>query len=76
MRAFDEICRLNPRVKEMLMEADLNAEEQLLIFKQNADPFWGSGIPIHEQVRQLEAALRNHLKQYPPLTARPRRGRL
>lgn len=76
MRAMDELCRLNPRLRPLLMEAELDAESQLAILKENASVFgsWVDPEALNRGAVEVERAIRNYLKQYPPLTRRPRRG--
>lgn len=77
MDAFDELCRLNPRLRELMLQIPLNTEEQLHILRSNAAAeFFFSDNPMGKQIRALEHALRQHLKREPPLTRRPRRGKL
>lgn len=77
MDAFDELCRLNPRLHELILQIPLNTEEQLHILRSNAAAeFFFSDNPMEKQIRALEYALRQHLKREPPLTRRPRRGKL
>lgn len=84
MRDFEELCRLNPALRDLLKEAELDTTAQLNNLRMNAREsaafsFFNdlaSGDGLAEQARQLENAIRNYLKKYPPLTPRPRRGRL
>lgn len=77
MAAFDELCRLNPRLRELILQIPLNTEDQLHILRLNAAAeFFFNDNAMEKQIRALEYALRQHLKREPPLTRRPRRGKL
>lgn len=84
MRDFEELCRLNPALRPLLKEAELDTTAQLQNLRMNARDsaafsFFNdraSGDSLAQQARELERAIRNYLKQYPPLTPRPRRGKV
>lgn len=85
MRDFEELCRINPRLRPLLMEAELDTTAQLQTLRMNArestafDFFNNrpsSKSALEKQAQDLEDAIRNYLNQYPPLTPRRRRGKL
>lgn len=85
MRDFEELCRLRPALRQLLMDAELDTTSQLQTLRMNAREaaafsFFndrpGSADALVQQAKNLEDAIRNYLKQYPPLTPRARRGKV